>query len=577
LPREHLFDTVVEVPPSPPAAQVPATGSARPRQRSFDDLGVPLSEVTFCIVDVETTGGSAADGAITEIGAVKLRGGECLGTFQTLVNPGRAIPPQIILLTGITEAMVGPAPRMHEVLPAFLEFLGDAVLVGHNVRYDLSFLQAELERARQPPLANRSVDTCAMARRLVRDEVPNCKLSTLAERFRLPHRPSHRALDDALATGDLLHLLLERAATWGVLGLEDLLELPRLAGHPQGAKLRLTEDLPRAPGVYVFRDAGGRALYVGKATNLRSRVRSYFSGDSRRKVGALLREVHHIEHRRCHHALEAAVAEVRLIHELEPRYNRQATTWRRYVYLKLTTERFPRLSVVRVARADASLQLGPLPSTRTAQRVIEAVHTAIPLRRCSAKPPAEPRPVACTPAQLGVATCPCAGQVTDSDYALHVAATIRALTTSPSEIFAPLDARMAALAADERFEEAADTRDRAAAVASALRRQRRLDQWQRPALVRLRLPGGGGVELVHGRMDRAWGTGLDDGAQASLRLVAAPPQGPVGRDAADEVLCIAQFVERYAERLDLLHVDGELSSPLPALPHYEPGQRTASR
>lgn len=564
------------MPPRSRTATAPVATPPRPRQRSFDDLGVPLSEVTFCIVDVETTGGSAANGAITEIGAVKLRGGECLGTFQTLVNPGQAIPPQIILLTGITEAMVGPAPRMHEVLPAFLEFLGDAVLVGHNVRYDLSFLQAELARAGQPGLTNRSVDTCAMARRLVRDEVPNCKLGTLAERFRLPHRPSHRALDDALATGDLLHLLLERAATWGVLGLEDLLELPRLAGHPQGAKLRLTHDLPRSPGVYIFRDAGGRALYVGKATNLRSRVRSYFSGDSRRKVGALLREVHHIEHRRCHHALEAAVLEVRLIHELEPRYNRQATTWRRYVYLRLTTERFPRLSVVRVPRTDATLQLGPLSSTRTAQRVIEAVHTAIPLRRCTAKPPSEPRPVACTAAQLGVATCPCAGQVTEDEYAHHAAAATRALTTAPLEILTPLEARMAALAAEERFEEAADTRDRAAAVVAALRRQRRLDQWRRPALVRLGLPGDGGVELVHGRMDHAWGIDPGD-TQPSLRLVVAAPSGPVGRDEADELLCIAQFLDRYAERIELLHVDGELSSPLPALPHYEPSPRSEYR
>lgn len=565
------------MPPRPHAAAAPVEVSAPPRQRSFDDLGVPLAEVTFCVVDVETTGGSASTGAVTEIGAVKLRGGECLGTFQTLVNPGQAIPPQIVLLTGITEAMVGPAPRMHEVLPAFLEFLGDAVLVGHNVRYDLSFLQAELARAARPALTNRSVDTCAMARRLVRDEVPNCKLGTLAERFRLPHRPSHRALDDALATGDLLHLLLERAATWGVLGLEDLLELPRLAGHPQGAKLRLTHDLPRAPGVYIFRDAGGRALYVGKATNLRSRVRSYFSGDRRRKVGALLREVHHIEHRRCHHALEAAVTEIRLIHELEPRYNRQATTWRRYVYLKLTSERFPRLSVARVPRADATLQLGPLSSTRTAQRVIEAVQTAIPLRRCTAKPPTQPRPVLCTPAQLGVATCPCAGQVTEHEYARHAAAATRALTTSPFEILTPLEARMAALAAEERFEEAADTRDRAAAVVAALRRQRRLDQWRRPALVRLGLPGGGGVELVHGRMDHAWGAGAGVDAQSSLRLVAAAPSRPVGRDEADELLCIAQFVDRYAARIELLHVDGELSSALPALPHYEPGPAAAYR
>src|SRR5438477_338230 len=148
-------------------------------QRSFDELGAPLHEVTFVVVDLETTGASAASCAITEVGAVKLRGGECLGTFETLVNPGIAIPPAITVLTGITEAMLVPAPPIERVLPTFLEFLGDAVVVGHNVRFDIGFLRAALDRTGYARLANRAVDTCALARRLVRDEVPNLRLSTL--------------------------------------------------------------------------------------------------------------------------------------------------------------------------------------------------------------------------------------------------------------------------------------------------------------------------------------------------------------------------------------------------------------
>ena len=123
-------------------------------QRSFDDMGQPLAEVTFCVLDLETTGASPASCAITEIGAVKLRGGECLGTFQTLVNPGVAIPPAITVLTGITEAMVLPAPTIERVLPTFLEFAGDAVVVGHNVRFDMGFLRAALDRAGYAPPAN---------------------------------------------------------------------------------------------------------------------------------------------------------------------------------------------------------------------------------------------------------------------------------------------------------------------------------------------------------------------------------------------------------------------------------------
>ena len=372
-------------------------------QLTLDDLGAPLPDVTFCVIDLETTGGSPTQCGITEIGAVKLRGGECLGTFQTLVNPGCAIPPEITVLTGITHSMVMPAPRIEQVLPALLEFVGEAVIVGHNVRFDVGFLQAALERDDRPRLTNRTVDTVALARRLVRDEVPNCKLGTLADRLRLDHKPSHRALDDALATGDLLHVLLERAGGLGVTGLDDLLALPTMAGHAQAAKLKLTDGLPRSPGVYVFRGARGEVLYVGKATNLRSRVRSYFSGDERRKIGALLRETQRIDHVVHPHPLSAAVHEVRLIHRFTPRYNRQSKDWSKYVYVKLTLdEAFPRLSVVKATRDDGCLYLGPLSSQRVGQRVIEAVQTAVPLRRCTqrvGRTPTRSAPVRLGPAR----------------------------------------------------------------------------------------------------------------------------------------------------------------------------------
>src|SRR5207248_39589 len=258
-------------------------------QRSLDELGQPLHQVTFCVIDLETTGGSPETCSITEIGAVKLCGGECLGTFQTLVAPGCAIPRSITALTGITESMVTPAPPVEAVLPTLLEFVGGAVIVGHNVRFDVSFLDAALRRADRPRLTNPIIDTCALARRLVREEVPDCRLHTLASRFRLPHRPTHRALHDALATADLLPAL-------------------------------------------------------------RARVRSYFSSDDRRKIGPMLREMQSLDHVVCRSTLEAGVLEARLIAQLLPRYNRRGTRWKKYVYVKLTAEAFPRLAVVRVPK-----------------------------------------------------------------------------------------------------------------------------------------------------------------------------------------------------------------------------------
>ncbi len=532
-------------------------------QRSLDDLGAPLAGVTFCVVDLETTGGSPNDDAITEIGAVKLRGGECLGTFQTLIDPGRAIPPMITVLTGITESMVMPAPPIGAVLPTLLEFIGDAVLVGHNLRFDTSFLDAALVRSDRPRLANRRVDTAALARRLVRDEVPNCKLGTLADRFRLAHQPSHRALDDALATGDLLHVLLERAAAFGVFGLDDLLGLPKIANHAQAGKLGLTADLPRRPGVYRFLDGAGTVLYVGKASDLRSRVRSYFSSDSRRKVGSLLREFATIDIDVCAHALEAGAREVRQIQQHLPRYNRRSKTISKYRFLKLTDETFPRFSVVRDVRDDGATYLGPLSSQRIALRVAEAIETVIPLRRCTKDPARHEREAPCAAAQLGVSTCPCSGAITPDAYAPIAATARRIMGGDAAAVLDQLESRMADLAAAERFEEAADLRDRAAALAEALRRQARIRSLRVAGRLVLTFDGGG-AELERGVLVSAWGT---DGATA-LDLDTSPATDvpddadtPLPRHLVDEILANAAWLDRSAPRVRIESSDRGLSLP----------------
>lgn len=434
-------------------------------QATFDDLGTPLHDVTFVVFDLETTGGSPTDDAITEIGAVKYRGGEVIGEFATLVNPGREIPPFITVLTGITHAMVVEAPRIEQVLPAFLEFVGDAVLVAHNARFDLGFTRAACDRFGYPRPANHVVDTASLARRLVRSEVRNCKLATLAAHFRAPHQPTHRALDDARATGHVLHAMLERVGTMGVTGLDDLLALPTAKGAPTFHKLRLTERLPRSPGVYLFRDRQGNVIYVGKATNLRARVRSYFYGDTRRTITTMLDELHAVDHIPCATELEASVLEVRLIHTHVPRHNRRSKPPRSHHWLTLSAEAFPRLVIARTHRPDDPGALGPFRSRRAAEIVQHAIWDAVPIRRCSGKPGSAKGP--CRFAQLGVALCPCDGSLDEGTYRDAIAPILRAMDT-PEALLDPLAARMRALAATNRFEEAAWLRDRHEALRRCL-------------------------------------------------------------------------------------------------------------
>lgn len=552
-----------------------------PVQRSFDDLGTPLIDVTFCVLDLETTGSDRENDRITEIGAIKLRGGECLGTFQTLVNPGRAIPPQISVLTGLTDALVATAPRIEAVLGTLLDFIGDSVFVAHNAAFDLGFLRAAFERTGRPRFSPTVVDTVTLARRLVRDEVPDCRLATLASRFRLDHRPSHRALDDALATADLLHLLIERASGLGVTGLDDLVALTRLAGHPQAAKLSLTDDLPRRPGVYLFRGLDDEILYAGKATNLRQRVRSYFGSEDRRRIGPMLREARRIDHLETPDPLTAAVVEQRIISRSLPRYNRVGTRADRYCYVRLDTDApWPRLSVVR--RADrAGVHLGPLSSRSAATLVAEAIGAIAPLRRCSTRLGRRHRPDptagTCAAAQLGVALCPCADEVDPSAYAQAVDTATRALSGSIDVVLGPLTARMTALVAQQRFEEAAQVRDRLAAYATAARRHHLLASLLAAGRSTVGLDGMiwtiDGGRLIEGR---------PDGALCGPLPVEPPPPPAADRPfepsaidplAVDEALCLARHLDRHADRIEIHECSGTWSFPvavsdrLPRLDH----------
>jgi DNA polymerase III epsilon subunit family exonuclease len=192
----------------------------------------PLREVVFVILDLETSGAAPSTGAaITEIGGVKVRGGEIIGEFQTFVNPQHGLPDFITSLTGITDEMLADAPKIKSVLPEFFEFLGspkETVLVAHNAPFDLGFLKAAAAKHKYPWPQYPVIDTVRIARSVLdRDEVPNCRLSTLATFFGATTSPTHRALDDARATVDVLHGIFERLGTFEITTLHELLNFKR--------------------------------------------------------------------------------------------------------------------------------------------------------------------------------------------------------------------------------------------------------------------------------------------------------------------------------------------------------------
>ena len=446
------------------------------QQLSLDDLGTPLSDVTFVVVDLETTGGKPVDAGITEIGAVKVRGGEVIGEFQTLVDPGTSIPPFIAALTGITDRMLIGAPSVAAATASFWEFAAGAVLVAHNAPYDMSFLRGAGDKADLPWPGPRVVDTARIARRaLARDDVRNCKLETLARYFRATTPPCHRALDDARATVTVLHGLIERMGPLGVHCLEDLLAFGGRTTKQQREKRHLGADLPEAPGVYIFRDAQGHALYVGTSRNLRARVRNYFTASEQRKrMSEMVGLADRVDPIVCATDLEARVRELRLIAEQRPPYNRRSRNPERQVWLALTREPHPRLVTVSLVRESHLAAIGPFASRGAATLAAEALQEALPLRTCTERLPRAPkRDAGCVRAQLGQCSAPCARSGDATEYADTAERALAAMTGDARDVIAALNDRMVTLAADDRFEQARSWRDRLEAyLRASVRRQR---------------------------------------------------------------------------------------------------------
>ncbi|MFT3900359.1 MAG: DEDD exonuclease domain-containing protein [Gordonia sp. (in: high G+C Gram-positive bacteria)] len=538
-----------------------------------------LATTPFVVVDLETTGGSADRDAITEIGAVKVCGGEVVGEFATLVDPGRPIPREIVTLTGISEAMVSAAPRIEEVLLSFIEFARGSVLVAHNSRFDLGFLSAAADRLGVDWHFPATLCTVALARRVLsRDEAPSVRLSDLAALFAATTTPTHRALDDARATVDVLHGLLGRIGNRGVGTFADLLDFLPRATPAQRAKRRLADRIPAKPGVYLFRGPADEVLYVGTAVDLRRRVRSYFSGDSRPRIAEMVALAERVDHVVCAHDLEAEVRELRLLAAHNPAYNRRSTQPRRGWWVTLTEERFPRFTVRRTPRAEplgdagAAVSIGPLPRRADAQSVADALTRATGLRSCTARIGARVDHHWCRPA-AGIGDCAAASErpETVADYLPRVRDALAVVAGDDDAALRALADAVTSAAAAEHFETAARRRDQLVVVIAALARTQRLRALCAVEhLVVARPDGSGGWRLVVVRHGRLAGAGTAPRGTPPMPVVEAvvaaaqtivPDDGPLRGAPPEE----AALVFRWLAEPDARIVEASSGLALPRL------------
>lgn len=491
--------------------------TASPRQLTFDELETPLSETTFVVVDLETTGTNAAEDAITEIGAVKIRGGQIIGEMSTLVDPGTHLPPHIVQITGITSAMLVDAPRIESVLPTFLEFAQGAVLVAHNAPFDTGFLKAAATRMDLAWPRFTVVCTVKLARRvLTKDEAPSVKLAHLARLFRVETTPTHRALDDARATVEVLHALIERVGNQGVHSVTELMDyLPDVSTH-QRAKRSFASELPHTPGVYLFRGPSNEVLYVGTASNLRKRVRTYFTGsETRGRIKEMVALATRVDHVECVHPLEAGVRELRLLAAHTPPYNRRSKYPLRGWWITLTSEAFPRLSVT---RSPSEHCLGPFRTRASALEVADTLAGACGLRTCTTRiSRGQEHGQVCPP--RAVADCPARNVRTADEYTAPdlVRALWRGDTDTP---LASLRERIHMLAQTTLFETAARLRDQTAELTNTLARMQGLRAFAAiDELILARPRGSGGWEFAIIRCARLAAAGIAPRGAAPMPVV----------------------------------------------------------
>ena len=469
----------------------------------------PLEHAELVVFDLETTGLSARTCRMCEIGAVRVRALEIAETFETLVNPGSGLPLAVAALTGIRDADLRSAPRPEHALRRFFAFTGDVPLVAHNARFDLAFLDSEVDRLTGRRCAAPVVDTVWLARRLLTGRSERFSLAGLAHFFGVSSEPCHRALPDALATAEILVMLMGLAQERGARTIGDLVELAAPRARQLGSKRALVAGSPARPGVYLFHDRNGTVLYVGKARDLRARLRSYFSGARQRPaVEAALGALDRVEWRVLGSELEAALEEVRLIRELRPPANARGGRPDRSVYL------------VRREKGWATVAepgpLGPVRSKRRAQLAVRALDGF-----------AGDDPAAALPA---------------------------------------LRAKLARLARDLRFEDAARLRDRVKALEDVVSRVEELGRLRRARLCVLapaREPGfqralfvaGGRVAAVRTVPEgRAARLELQSGCAEASLAAAAPSFAP---EDADELFAIASFLRRPGPELRVLALDGD--------------------
>ncbi len=523
----------------------------------------PVCSVTlldeFVSVDVETTGLHATRQRIVEVAAIRYRGGAEVERFETLVNPGRRLPKYVADLTGLTDADLAEGPPFEQVAAQVAEFIGDALLVGHNVAFDIGFLNAELARAGLPGLVNERLDTMGLAVRLM-PGLRKPSLDAIVQKLGVAGRSRgrHRAGTDAAMTAQVALRLAEHARDAGCASVDDLralgATLPKRPNerHARASALidrSMLADVPKKPGVYLFRNANGEIVYVGKAKNLRDRVGSYFSQQLgyTRKMDGLLESLTAIDTVVVGSELEALLLESQLIRRYQPRYNTALRSHEQYPFIRVdVANAWPRITLSKTRKDDGATYFGPFRNASSARRTVDLLNRVVPLRTCSRSfKDARSYGSPCIELDLGRCLGPCVGKADREQYRAIVHDVVTFLDGRDETLYEMLWRGLEEAAEKLDFERAEKIRRELRHVSSVVSSQRRIREAVENATYLLVLPSAeeGAREVVLVSAGRIW---------AQLRAAdAAGPDTLTARLAASW----ARLRDNGAPRLDHDSVD----------------------
>jgi DNA polymerase-3 subunit epsilon len=450
-----------------------------------DLLDAALATAEFLVVDTETNGLAGERCEVTEIGAVLVGGGELHERWETLVPVRAPLSRGIQRFTGVTQAMVDEAPPAEMTLPELAEQLEGRVLVAHNAAFDRRVLAQAFGRAGvvwpDPP----ALCTVALARRL-HPLARQRKLGPLAESLGIDVDVTHRALADAETCARVLCALFPRlCANAGTVGQALTLLRPARrrsarGGRTDGGRSMLgtrrrkidCSSLPPEPGVYIFRNAEGQPLYVGKSVDIRARAKAHFRPSS--PDTGWVAQAETVDWEQTNSEVGALLTEHRLIKQLRPPGNERLKHNDQWVYLRCRLDiAYPILEIAPEPAPGLAVNVGPLRGRFAAAELVEQLQSLFALRHCGRGMKRREHPSAY--GQMGRCLSPCLGDLDPNAYRRRLDEALALFTgdeTNPPAraLLAHLDAEMRRAAAEERFERAAWLRRRRVRLAELLER-----------------------------------------------------------------------------------------------------------